>query len=412
MPVLEVPLPRNRPPEAPQPDEPPKPVRLRSLGSKEIATLEVRGSLFTNWTSVRVEAKVTEPFPVFQFECTEEAPVPLTINGAQFVPGDVVRVYLGGMPAVYGYITERHVGYDATNHGVKLIGCGDTVDLVESSVPLDKLGNHDGKSVMQLARDLSQHLGINIFRKGAVDDSPFKNIQVMPGETPMQVIERYAKLRDIVIGSLPEGGLMLIGPHEAVTSGVLWEDTHILRANAVVRHTSIHRQYFAVGQNVGSDSANGDPQNKLIAIRPGTSRRNRHLVVIADVADTQHGIDQRAKMEEVFSEGSEIEAQITVQGWFKDNNTSEEIWRAGEYYVVDSPSLILNEAVLGCAACIYEQSDAGTTTTLQLVKPIHLNGQFNFRAGVVKRLAEMRAEAKAKAEEAARKAKEAKEAQQ
>jgi prophage tail gpP-like protein len=396
VPVPIPPLPRARPSEAPQPaPEYVKPVRRP--GSKEIATLEVRGSLFTNWTSVRVEQKVTEAFPVFQFECTEETPVPLTINGAQFVPGDVVRVYLGGMPAVFGYITERHVGYDAAEHGVKLVGCGDTVDLVESSVPLEKLGNHDGKSVTQLARDLSEHLGVNIFERGSVDGTPFENIQVQPGETPMQVIERYAKMRDIVIGSNANGGLLLIGPHSAEASDVLWEDTHILRANAVVRDNMVHKQYLAIGQNKGDDSANGDPENKQIAIRPGTSTRNRHLVVVADVADKKHGVEQRAAMEEVFTEGSYIEAQITVQGWYKDNNLSDEIWRAGEYYVVDSPSLILNNTVLGCAACIYEQSDAGTTTTMQLVKPIHMNGMFNFRAESIAYMARKRADAKAAA---------------
>src|SRR3954471_24934408 len=93
----------NKPsPPAPSSNEPP----ARRPGSKEVATLEVRGSLFTNWTSVRVEQRVTQAYPVFQFECTEEAPVPLSINGAQFVPGDVVRVFLGGVSAVFGYIVE------------------------------------------------------------------------------------------------------------------------------------------------------------------------------------------------------------------------------------------------------------------------------------------------------------------
>jgi prophage tail gpP-like protein len=399
------PLPRNRPPEAPQPTpEPVRPVRLP--GSKEIAALEVRGNMYTNWTSIRVEAKVTEAFPVFQFECTEETPVPVKIDAAQFVPGDIVRVFLGGMPAVFGYITERHVGYDAQNHGVKLIGCGDTVDLTNSSVPLDKLGNHDGKSVAALARALSEHLGISIFERGNVDSTPFENIQVQPGAVPIQEIERYAKMRNIVIGSEATGGLVLIGEHPANTTGELVEGVHILRANCVVRDNMVYKRIFAIGQNKGGDSASGDPENKQVAERPGTSTRNRHMITVADVADKMHGIERRASMEEVFTEGSEIEAQITVQGWFKDNNQSEQIWMAGEYYVIDSPSLILNGAVLGCAGCVYEQSDAGTTTTLQLMKPVHMNGLFNFRAGNVAYLAKKRAEDIAKAE-AARKAREA-----
>ena len=404
-------LPRNRPPTAPQREANVTPIRRP--GPKDIATLEVRGQLFTNWTSVRVEQRWTEAFPVFQFDCSEEIDIPLTVSGLQFQPGDVVRVFLGGHDAVFGYITERHVGFDAQNHGVRLIGTGDTADLTNSAVPLDKLGGHDGQSVHQLAQSLSEHLGIQIHRRGAVDDEPYQNIQVQPGETPMSVIERYARPRNIVIGSEANGGLLLIGEHEAITAGHLWESVHILRANCVIRDDKVYHQYFAVGQNKGSDDANGDPENKQVAQQPGSSSRNRHSVVVMDVADKTHGVERRVLMEQVFSEGSHIEAQITVQGWFKDNNASEDIWRAGEYYSVYSPSLILYDEILGCAGCVYEQDDqGGTTTTLQLVRPIHMNGKLQYRAESMiylkkqrerdlKAAADAKAEAEAKAKEEA-----------
>ncbi len=360
------------------PDGDTAPVYERMPGPKEIAALEVKGQFFSNWTTVRVDQRWTEAFPTFTFDCSEEASVPLTINGAQFVPGDVVRVLLGGAPAVFGYISERHVGFDAGQHGVRLIGCGDTSDLTNSSIPLDKLSGHDGKSITELAKELSAHLNIGIHTRGSVDNTPFENIQPLPGETPMQCIERYAKMRGVLIGSEANGGLLLIGEHPATTLGWLVEGINILSANCVVRDPMIYKQIFATGQNVGSDSANGDPQNKQVAQVDGTSTRNRHLVVVADVADTQHGIQKRADMEKVFTEGSEIEAQITVQGWFKDANASEDIWRAGEYYTVTAPSLILYDEVMGCSGCSYEQTDTGTTTTLTMVKPIHMNGRFNF----------------------------------
>lgn len=366
----------NKP--APQQDQSAAPVYQRMPGPKEIASLEVKGKFFSNWTTVRVEQKWTEAFPTFSFDCTEDVPIPLTVNGAQFVPGDVVRVLLGGAPAVFGYISERHVGFDGQQHGVRLIGTGDTADLVNSSIPLDKLNGHDGKSVQELAKDLSAHLNISIHLRGDVDATPFDKIQPLPGETPMQCIERYAKMRSIVIGSEANGGLLLIGEHPATTLGWLVEGINIKSANCVVRDPMIYHQIFATGQNSGTDSANGDPQNKQVAQVDGTSTRNRHLVVVADVADTQHGIQKRADMEKIFTEGSEIEAQITVQGWFKDANASDDIWRAGEYYTVTAPSLILYDEVMGCAGCTYEQTDAGTITTLTMVKPIHMNGRFNY----------------------------------
>ena len=366
----------NKP--AAQQDDTLAPVYERMPGPKEIATLEVKGQFYSNWTTVHVEQKWTEAFPTFTFDCTEDVPIPLTVNGAQFVPGDVVRVLLGGAPAVFGYISERHVGFDGQQHGVRLIGCGDTSDLTNSSIPLDKLSGHDGKSVEQLAKDLSAHLNIGIHLRGDVDGKPFDNIQPLPGETPMQCIERYAKMRSILIGSEANGGLLLIGEHPATSLGWLVEGINIKSANCVVRDPMIYKRIFAVAQGVGSDKANGDQQNKQVSEVDGSSTRNRVLVVVADVADTQHGIQKRAEMEKVFTEGSNIEAQITVQGWFKDANASDDIWRAGEYYAVTAPSLILYDEVMGCSGCTYEQTDAGTTTTLTMVKPIHMNGRMNY----------------------------------
>lgn len=383
--------------EVPITDAPP----IRRPGSKEIAVLEVRGQLYSNWTSVRVEQKWAEAFPVFQFECTEEVSVPLTVAGSQFVPGDIVRVFLGGHSAIFGYITERHVGYDATNHGIRLIGCGDTIDLVDSSVPLDKLDGHDGQSVTQLARELSQHLGVDILTKGNVDETPFENIQVQPGETPISAIERYAKMRNIVIGSNANGGLLLIGEHPVTTSGYLVESINILRANVALRDNKVFKRIFSIGTNKGGDDAYGDSENKQAAVREGSSTRARDMVVVADVADKMHGIQRRADMEYTFTEGSNIEAQITVQGWFKDGNTSEDIWRAGEYYAVTSPSLIMYDEVLGCAACVYEQNDGGTTTTLTMVKPVHMNGRFNFRQENLAYRAKQRADELARRQAAA-----------
>jgi prophage tail gpP-like protein len=375
----------------------PQPIPVRLNTGKEIATLEVRGGLYANWTSVRVEQRVTEPFPVFQFEATEESPIPQTWDALQFVPGDIVRVYIGGVPAVFGYITERHVGLDANNHGVRLIGCGDTVDLTDSSVPIEKLNGHDGKAWSQLARDLMEHLGIALEEKGLVDPTPYENIQIQPGDTIMAALERYARDRNIVIGSNANGGLLAIGEHAASPSGDLIEGVNVLRANAVFRDQKVYKKIYVLGQGTGSDSSYGDAKNKQIAYEVGSSTRNRYLVTIADVADTMHGVQRRAMMEKVFTEGSFLDAQITVQGWFKDQNQSSDVLKAGEYYTVTSPSLILNGLVLGCAGCVYEQNDQGTTTTLQMVRPIHMNGLLNYRDAMAETMAKQRADAAAQA---------------
>jgi prophage tail gpP-like protein len=350
-----------------------KPAPQRLFGNKEIATLRVRGVNYTNWTSIRIEQRAAQAFPVFQFECTEESPMPVQPSALAFVPGDVVQAFIGGAQVLFGYITERHVGFDATNHGVRLIGTGDTSDLVNTMVPVEKLGPYENMNWAGLFHEITSHLGTKLTAKN-IDLKPYEQIQIQPGDSIMSALERYALPRNIVIGSVATGGILALGEHPAHASGTLTEGVDILRANAVTRDDRIFKRYTTLGQANGSDKSWGAGQNQQRADLGGTSTRNRHNVTVLGVADSIHGVQRRVKMEYVFSEGAVIEAQITVQGWYKNSNQSDEIWRAGEYYRVNSPSLLLND-LLGCQSCVYEQNDAsGTTTTLTMVRPIHLNG--------------------------------------
>jgi prophage tail gpP-like protein len=354
---------------------------VKAPGSKEIATLNVKGERHENWKSVRVETKVEEWFPTFMFETTEFTPIPLKVAENQFQPGDEVTVDIGGIQVCFGYITERHVAIDGKQHAIRLVGNGDTYDVPTSSVPPDVYeANHDGKNWPQLARDLMKHLNIKLGVVGNVDTTPFQKIGIQPGETLSMVMERYARMRNIVIGSDPNGGLLGIGENEPTPSGELVEGTHILKANAVIRDGHKYGRIFAVAQDTGGSSGTGGAAaNQQKVELAGTHTRNRHMVAVCEVADKPHGVQRRCHMERVFTEGTEIEANITVQGWFKDNNNSDQIWKSGEYYFINSPSLMLPGAILGCAQCVYEQSDSGTTTTLHMVDPPHMNGLYNYR---------------------------------
>ena len=365
----------------------------RDQSRKDIASLHVRGRNFENWKSVRVEARASQPFPTFQFEASEYTPVPLQRALMQFLPGDKTLIYLGGELAVTGFIDERHTAYDAGQHAIRLMGTGKQRDLVTSTVPPEKLDGHDNQNWLQLARDISSHLGIPIEPKGSVDLKPFQKIGIQPGETIMNVIERYAKMRNIVIGSNHEGALLGIGEHSDIILGELVENYNILRANCVIRDHGLFERIVIRGQNTGGSSGGGGAaENEQDVERQGSATRPKVMMLAAEIADDIGGLARRADMEIVFTEGTEIEANITVQGWFKDNNKSDSIWRANESYLVNSPSLCLNGVKLGCAACVYEQSDAGTTTTLTMVDPIHLNKGVNIRMAVEQRILDRRIE--------------------
>jgi prophage tail gpP-like protein len=271
-------------------------------------------------------------------------------------------------------VTERHVAFDANNHGVRIVGVGKTFDLVSCSV-WSQGGSYDNQSWSQMTKKLINPLGIELQEKGNVDKKPYEQIHVQPGEIIASAIERYAKQRKIVIGSTHDGKLLGIGDHGATEAGRLIEGENILRANGVIKDDNVYKRIYAVGQRSGNDNVWGDNASKLVAQASGSSRRERTRVVPMDVSDDQHGAEQLAKMEKVFTEGGSITHNIVVQGWFHDEGAA---WKAGDYYWVRSEMLI-TDMLMGCRSIVYEQSTfGGTLTTLTMVDPFHMNGRPDF----------------------------------
>jgi hypothetical protein len=59
------------------------------------------------WTSVTVQHRWIEGFPIFKFECAEREPLPPRWQLLQFKEGDAVQIYLAGYLAMTGHITTR-----------------------------------------------------------------------------------------------------------------------------------------------------------------------------------------------------------------------------------------------------------------------------------------------------------------
>lgn len=345
----------------------------------EQAVLVINGREYKDWTSITVCARYTEYNATFSFECTEFTPsgklLGRDFTNMQIKPGDKVMVFLSGEQVLTGYVTERQAGYSARMHGVRIAGISKTWDLTTTSVSLEQSGNYDNKNWAQLAQALIGSSGIGLKMIGEVDLTPFKNIQVSPGEMRSEVLERYARARCIIIGSNPFGDLLAIGKHNAFAQDALIEGENILAANCVIRDDKVYKRIYATGQRHGDDQSNGDETNKIIAQVTGSSTRDRVLVVPMDIGDDEHGVKQRANIELNFTEGATIEAHITVQGW---RRRSGSLWQAGDYYYVRSPMLMLDH-LLGCREVEYHQSErSGTITTLKMVDPFHMNGKPDF----------------------------------
>jgi prophage tail gpP-like protein len=344
----------------------------------EVATLIVGGQKFDDWKSVWVQSRYAEAYPLFRFTAAEREPIPELWTKLQIAPGTPCAIYLGGQLGVTGVVITRQVAYDATNHAVQLSGKGITWYASKSSV-IHKTGNFDGKTFEQVGREVIAPYGVGIKTIGTLNAIPFKQLQVQPGETVWDFLERIARPRGIVLGSDIEGNFLFIDYHTGTAVEQLIEGQNILRCQCVITKEHTFTDYLVRGQTGGSDDMQGTEASEQECSVGGTANRKSVLLTPAEQPVWSKGeICDRAKNEAVWHEGTVIEATITVQGWLRSGKA---LWHAGDDVHVKSPMAMLNQVLKIMTATFTQDRDSGTLTTLELVPPWLLKDQNNYNVG-------------------------------
>jgi prophage tail gpP-like protein len=344
----------------------------------EVATLIVGGRRFDDWQTVWVQHRYAESCPLFRFTAAERDPLPELWTTLQFQPGDECAIYLGGQLAVTGVIITRQVAYDAHNHAVELSGKGLTWYAARSSV-MHKTGNFDGQSFEQVARAVIAPFGVGVKTIGALNATPFKQLQNQPGETVWDFLERIARPRGIVMGSDPYGSFLLIDYHAGEVVEQLVEGQNILRCQCVITKEHVFTDYLVRGQTGASDSQHGPDASEQECSAKGSARRYSAVLTPAEQPVWSKGeVCDRAKNEAIWRQGTEIHATVTVQGWLR---SGKKLWQAGDDVHLKSPMLILDNVLKIQTATFTQDRESGTLTTLELVPPWLLKDTNNYNVG-------------------------------
>jgi prophage tail gpP-like protein len=332
----------------------------------EVATLIVAGLNFQDWESVWVQHRWADAFPLFRFTAAERDPIPELWTTLQFKPGDECAIYLGSYLSIAGIILQRQVAYDANSHAVQLSGVGITWAAARASI-LDKESSYDGMTFEQVARKVIAPTGVGVKTVGNLNPTPFVKLQNEPGETIWNFLERIARPRGIILGSDHLGNFLLIDNHEYSPVDSLIEGENILKMQCIISIENWRSIFDVRGQTAATDSQHGTKASEQDASVAGSLARYSPLLTpaeqpvwnVAELAD-------RANAEKTWSEGTIINAIVTVQGWMMPSGG---LWRAGDQVMVQSPMAMLNEPLKIQTATFTQDSYSGTTTTLELVAP-------------------------------------------
>lgn len=351
---------------------------------QEIAVLEVNGKKFEDWESVWVQERWADSCTVFRFTAAERDPIftqagvfPL-IEKLQFKPGDKCTVTLAGQLAVTGYIETRQTAYDANAHGVMLIGKSATAWAARSSVDT-KTGNFDKKNIQQVAQEVLQEHPVGLKVIGQLDLTPFDKLQNEKGELIWDFLERIARPRGVVMGSDSHGNFLLIGEHAGAIKAQLVEGQNIKSCQCIITEEHTYTEMRVDGQAPASDDNAGTAASEMKAIVGGSSPVFAKLITAAEQpVKTQAELQNRAKNENIWHEGTKIQATIVVQGWLRDGSS---LWHAGDDVSVYSPMAMLNNNLTAQNVTFTQDNNGGSLTTLDLVSPNLLRSGLNFNPG-------------------------------
>jgi prophage tail gpP-like protein len=318
------------------------------------------------------------PFSYFRFTSVERDRPTGMFYRLQFIPGELTTVLLGGVPVVTGIIENRQVAYDAHRHGIEISGKSFTSWWAKSSVK-DDTGNFDNMNLEAVAAKVLAAYGTSAISVGNVNKTPFDKLQNQPGEPVYDFIERLARVRGAVLGSTSFGQFLLIGQHSNEVVANLQEGQNIKKMQCIIKKEYSWETYTVIAQTAASDQNAGAQAAQLKASWGGFGVLGSTLITPAEqpVKTIQEVLD-RARNEAKVNEGTMITAEVTVQGWFRDQY---HLWWPGDRVQVYSPMCPLDMTMKIQKVVFSQDSANGTETTLTLLQPWVLNDNGSINVG-------------------------------
>lgn len=324
--------------------------------------LTVNGQQYGGWKKAAVRIGIEQISGSFELEVTERwagrsEPWPIR-------HGEACTVQVDGETVITGHVDDVLPQFDATQHGVTVVGRDATGDLVDCSA-IAKSSEWQGRTLLQVAEDLARPFGVKVIAETEVG-APFQRSRLQQGETVFEALERAARMRGVLLVSDGQGNLVITRAGKQRIGTALVQGGNILRGSATFSLRERFSRYVCKGQAPGSDFSSSE-QNAQIESKPaadGEVKRYRPLIVIAESSSDTRGLNDRALWEAAVRLGRSARPVITVQGW----RHADGLWRPNRLVQVAAPYFHLDREML-IVSVAYTIGEGGTFTELELCRP-------------------------------------------
>lgn len=338
----------------------------------ETAHLYVNGMIFKDWKSVTVYLSEDEAYNYYRFTTTEGRALAKNFLGLQIRPGMYSKVNLGGAVAVDGPVVTRQVAYNATQHGIEITGKTNTFQTV-SGAAQTKGGELRNVSFEKLATKVLEPFGLKFTPKGGINGDPFDRVN-MTGQTAWEVLEPHARARNIVLGTDPDNGSVMVGATPRYTEGTasVTEGVNILEGREILSLENGTGAYMNDAQfppkpdQWGAVPTHGAFGNLMSGFgKEMGGSFYMPLVNHLEVPGLQKDAQQRSEAEGNKQSGEQAKVEIVTRGWFTPQGG---LWRPKMMVHVKSPMLILDEDMKLRSVTFTQDDKTGTRSTLELLR--------------------------------------------
>lgn len=332
--------------------------------------LYVDGSIYSGWTSVRINRSLLAMAGSFELSVTEQWPgQPVT---RPIKPGQRCRIVLAEQTLIEGHVEDLSIQYDANSHQVTLSGRDLTGDLPDCSILPEQGGELREQTLAGLAGTLCQPFGIKVIQSGKLPDGAdktFATFRAEPGETVFEALERASRQRGVLLTVDSHGRLVMTAPNTGPARYRLALGREMLNANI----TASHRDRFSLYRVAGLGDAGGEFGDQASAADlavsgdindPAIKRFRPKLLQSEDSLGSEDSAKERANWQAARAMASGNRARVTVQGWRAPDG---QLWQTNKPVELEDPWLGFQGQPLLIVNVAFSLDDNGTLTELELM---------------------------------------------
>lgn len=322
--------------------------------------LHIGGQSFLGWTSATITESLDTCAHVFTLSYVDR-----WIDSAarrRIREGDPCELWCADEVFLTGWVDSTELDETASSQRLTVGGRSRTGDLVDCSV-IGGTSEWRDVTLQTLADDILEPFGMfAAFEKDARDTEPFAHFAVEPGETAFELLSRAAKQRRLILQTTSSGGLVFSRGKKGRTQTVIKRGVN---ATSFRVSRSLADRFSEVRVRAQAEGEGSAWSSALISEAAATDRsvgRYRPKVVMADAAEEQARLSERANFEVASRYARGTRVSVTLPGWRTDEGT---VWRAGLLAWVESDWHEIEEELI-VASVQLSLSNEGEIAQLEL----------------------------------------------